>query len=174
LWKSKPLTYPDLFIKNVVNYHGSTIERGDGNAFNCRISEHQNDKTIYLAQEEMTPVLVGNKESVELIEALAQVACKLFCKIILILLQCLVNAELKVKNSQLELLPLIGQSTEVIETGFRTLLHALRHLFDEKVASLSHGQLSLNCQQYENLLECELQECRNLRLMMSNVISGSC
>jgi hypothetical protein len=66
-------------------------------------------------------VLAGSKDSVILVEALAQVACKLFRTIVLALLLCLVNVKCEVKNSKLELLPIICQSTEVMEAVFSRL-----------------------------------------------------
>jgi uncharacterized Fe-S cluster-containing radical SAM superfamily protein len=110
----------------------------------------------------MNPVLAGCEEHVKLVEALAQVACKFFCEIILIIIQCLVNVKCEVKNNRPELLPILGQPTEMIVAGFRTLLRALRHLFNEKNTSLPVGQLHVNRQQYER----ELQERHNIRLLL--------
>jgi hypothetical protein len=56
------------------------------------------------------------------------------------------------------LLPILSASQEDIESGFRTLLQALRHQFDEKVAALPDSQLRLNQQQHKDNLSRELDE----------------
>jgi hypothetical protein len=66
------------------------------------------------------------------------------------LFRFLVNIKGEVKNSCLELLPIIGQQTEVIEAGFRSLLRALRHFYDEKIATLPEDQLRNNRRQYKD------------------------
>jgi hypothetical protein len=60
------------------------------------------------------------------------------------------------------MLPLVGRSTEETEAGFQTLLHALRRLFDMKIAGLPEGELQRNRQQYvdevvRKALEREIQ-----------------
>jgi hypothetical protein len=76
-WKNMPLTYSDLFVKERANYHG-TASVVSQEPFTDRLFLHTYCKTIDLAQEDMTPILAGNKESVKLVETLAQISCKLF------------------------------------------------------------------------------------------------
>jgi hypothetical protein len=70
------LTYPDLFIKQKVSYHGTTAAAK--NCFSNRYSKHVTQKTINLDTEFMEPVLTGSKGQIHLIESLAQVACNDF------------------------------------------------------------------------------------------------
>jgi hypothetical protein len=154
--KCKPMISPYIFVREIVSYH-EIASHTSRDLFVQKLLRHKECKTIDLDKEDMIQILVGKKESVKLVEALAQVSCKFFI-FSSILSFCLVNTKCEVKNSCLELLPIVVQSTEVIEAGFRTLPHVLRHFHDEKIASLPKGQLQINRQQYKEELRRQLME----------------
>lgn len=75
-------------------------------------------------------MLAEVKKSVKLGKALAHVFCKLFKHCYTINFICLVSTKCKVKNAQLDFFPLLDCTNDDIEAGIRTLLIALRHVYD--------------------------------------------
>lgn len=76
LWRDVSLNWFDLFLKQVVSYHGSVVENTRKNPFLLRFNNHKADKTIDNEREDIVAILTGSDESIHLIEALALVTCK--------------------------------------------------------------------------------------------------